>query len=140
MRISDWSSDVCSSDLGTRDFDDIHAGQQATEIGIEIFLIGKCLFMRKEDIFISACHDIIMKCPCGNGFSRLPYKECSCRIKTVEPCQGLSGLGILARRERAAALAMHQTLHARFAMAVAKSALDRAPFLPNSYPTRPPAT
>src|SRR3546814_9509342 len=76
MRISDWSSDVCSSDLhscavwksdklrveeialdcvgkrhgGTRDFDDIHAGQQATEIGIEIFLIGKCLFMRKEDI------------------------------------------------------------------------------------------
>src|SRR3546814_8286260 len=91
VRISDWSSDVCSSDLavwksdklraeeialdcvgkrhgGTRYFDDIHAGQQATEIGIEIFLIGKCLFMRKEDIFIRDCHDIIMKCPCGNGF------------------------------------------------------------------------
>src|SRR3546814_12966819 len=93
MRISDWSSDVCSSDLhscavwksdklrveeialdcvgkrhgGTRDFDDIHAGQQATEIGIEIFLIGKCLFMRKEDIFIRDCPEIIMKCPCEIG-------------------------------------------------------------------------
>src|SRR3546814_8094201 len=82
MRISDWSSDVCSSDL-----DDIHAGQQATEIGIEIFLMGKCLFMRKEDIFIRDCHDIIMKCPCGNGFSRLPYKEigrASCRERVCQ--------------------------------------------------------
>src|SRR3546814_7553581 len=96
MRISDWSSDVCSSDL---------------------------------DIFIRDCHDIIMKCPCGNGFSRLPYKECSCGIKAVEPCQCLAGLGILARRKRAAALAMNKHLHARFVMAGAKAHMIGGAFI-----------
>src|SRR3546814_2709015 len=85
--------------------------------------------MRKEDIFIRDCHDIIMKCPCGNGFSRLPYKECSCRIKAVEPCQCLAGLGILARRKRAAALAMNKHLHARFVMAGAKAHMIGGAFI-----------
>src|SRR3546814_14236708 len=90
MRISDWSSDVCSSDLrvlrfrgdderhscavwksdklrveeialdcvgkrhgGTRDFDDIHAGQQATEIGIEIFIRSEKRRVGKE--CVSTC-------------------------------------------------------------------------------------
>src|SRR3546814_12063560 len=77
MRISDWDSDVCSSDL----------------------------------------------------FPRLPYKECSCRIKAVEPCQCLSGLGILARRKRAAALAMNKHLHARFVMAGAKAHMIGGAFI-----------
>src|SRR3546814_7526472 len=85
--------------------------------------------MRKEDIFIRDCHDIIMKCPCGNGFSRLPYKECSCRIKAVEPRQCLAGLDILARRKWAAAPAMNQDLHARFVMAGAKAHMIGGAFI-----------
>src|SRR3546814_9999456 len=73
MRISDWSSDVCSSDL--------------------------------------------------------PYKECSCRIKAVEPRQCLAGLDILARRKWAAAPAMNKDLHARFVMAGAKAHMIGGAFI-----------
>src|SRR3546814_5280547 len=85
--------------------------------------------MRKEDIFIRYFHDIIIKVPCGNGFSRLPYKDYACRIKAVEPCQCLAGLGILARRKRAAALAMNKHLHARFVMAGAKAHMIGGAFI-----------
>src|SRR3546814_10895194 len=39
MRISDWSSDVCSSDLGV----DCHIGSQITEVGPYVDALGKLI-------------------------------------------------------------------------------------------------
>src|SRR3546814_10730719 len=41
MRISDWSSDVCSSDLGVPDLEEIHHPPEEGEIGDAGFETGK---------------------------------------------------------------------------------------------------
>src|SRR3546814_14191077 len=91
MRISDWSSDVCSSDLGgVASLDDLAAFLAIAEVGIEGVISGRALYDGRIDP--AAALALLARVPSGE------IGRASCRERSVSVRLDLGGRRLIKKK------------------------------------------